>query len=66
MFHKRKLMYMSGDQRNPAKIENVFEMLAGVAWREFRIRMRREVHLPHGGAGQDMVRCPRGGGAVRG
>ena len=28
--------------------------------------MRREVHLPHGGAVQNMVRCPRNGGAVRG
>ena len=28
--------------------------------------MRREVHLPHGGAVQNMVRCPRNGRAVRG
>ena len=41
-------------------------MLAGVIWREFRIGVCREVDLPHGGAVQDMVRCPRNGGAVRG
>ena len=38
------------EERNPAKIENVLEMLAGFVGREFRIRVRREVYLAHGGA----------------
>jgi hypothetical protein len=54
------------DERDSAKIENVPEMLAGVAWREFRICVRREVYLAHGGAVQYVVGDSPDGRAVRG
>ena len=54
------------DERDSAKIENVFEVLAGVIWREFRIRVRREVYLAHGGAVQYVVGDSPDGRAVRG
>lgn len=54
------------DKRDSAKIENVPEMLAGVIWRELRIRVRREVYLAHGGAVQYVVGDSPDGRAVRG
>lgn len=54
------------DKRDSAEVENVFEVLAGVIWREFRIRVRREVYLAHGGAVQYVVGDSPDGRAVRG